>query len=80
MVEMNETANIVNNATERRLIHSRRNQPRHFHLRRFLHRLECRGISPRQIKARSLFATHYHELTKLAGRAQRRRQLQRRDP
>src|SRR5207253_371820 len=66
MVEMNETANIVNNATERSLV--------------ILHEIG-RGTSTfdglsiawsvaeflhDKIKARTLFATHYHELTKLA--------------
>jgi len=66
MVEMNETANIVNNATERSLV--------------ILDEIG-RGTSTfdglsiawsvaeflyDKIKARSLFATHYHELTKLA--------------
>jgi DNA mismatch repair protein MutS len=66
MVEMNETANIINNATERSLV--------------ILDEIG-RGTSTfdglsiawsvaeflyEKIKARSLFATHYHELTKLA--------------
>jgi DNA mismatch repair protein MutS len=66
MIEMNETANIVNNATERSLV--------------ILDEIG-RGTSTfdglsiawsvaeflyDKIKARSLFATHYHELTKLA--------------
>jgi DNA mismatch repair protein MutS len=66
MVEMNETANIINNATERSLV--------------ILDEIG-RGTSTfdglsiawsvaeflyDKIKARSLFATHYHELTKLA--------------
>jgi DNA mismatch repair protein MutS len=66
MVEMNETANIVNNATERSLV--------------ILDEIG-RGTSTfdglsiawsvaeflyDKIKARTLFATHYHELTKLA--------------
>jgi len=66
MVEMNETANIVNNATERSLV--------------ILDEIG-RGTSTfdglsiawsvaeflyDRIKARSLFATHYHELIKLA--------------
>ncbi|PYI81584.1 MAG: DNA mismatch repair protein MutS [Verrucomicrobia bacterium] len=66
MVEMNETANIVNNASERSLV--------------ILDEIG-RGTSTfdglsiawsvaeflyDKIKARSLFATHYHELTKLA--------------
>ena len=66
MVEMNETANIINNATDRSLV--------------ILDEIG-RGTSTfdglsiawsvaeflyDKIKARSLFATHYHELTKLA--------------
>lgn len=66
MVEMNETANIVNNATERSLV--------------ILDEIG-RGTSTfdglsiawsvaeflnDKIRARTLFATHYHELTKLA--------------
>src|SRR5918996_5718042 len=66
MVEMNETSNIVNNATERSLV--------------ILDEIG-RGTSTfdglsiawsvaeflyDKIKARTLFATHYHELTKLA--------------
>ena len=66
MVEMNETANIINNATSRSLV--------------ILDEIG-RGTSTfdglsiawsvaeflyDKIKARSLFATHYHELTKLA--------------
>jgi DNA mismatch repair protein MutS len=66
MVEMNETANIINNATERSLV--------------ILDEIG-RGTSTfdglsiawsvaeflyDKIKARTLFATHYHELTKLA--------------
>src|SRR5437773_1245856 len=66
MVEMNETSNIVNNATERSLVildEIGRCTPT-FHglsiawsVAEFLHD---------KIKARSLFATHYHELTKPA--------------
>jgi DNA mismatch repair protein MutS len=66
MVEMNETANIINNATERSLV--------------ILDEIG-RGTSTfdglsiawsvaeflyHKVKARTLFATHYHELTKLA--------------
>jgi len=65
MVEMNETANIVNNATERSLIildeigrgtSTFDGLSIAWSVAEFLHV---------QIKARTLFATHYHELTKL---------------
>ena len=66
MVEMNETANIVNNATERSLIildEIGRGTTTFdglsiaWSVAEFLHD---------KIKARTLFATHYHELTELA--------------
>jgi DNA mismatch repair protein MutS len=66
MVEMNETANIVNNATARSLIildeigrgtSTFDGLSIAWSVAEFLHD---------QIKARTLFATHYHELTKLA--------------
>jgi DNA mismatch repair protein MutS len=66
MVEMNETSNIVNNATERSLVildEIGRGTSTYdglsiaWSVAEFLHD---------KIKARSLFATHYHELTKLA--------------
>ena len=66
MVEMNETANIVNNATARSLIildeigrgtSTFDGLSIAWSVAEFLHD---------QIKARALFATHYHELTKLA--------------
>ncbi|MDQ3197630.1 MAG: DNA mismatch repair protein MutS, partial [Verrucomicrobiota bacterium] len=66
MVEMNETANIVNNATERSLIildeigrgtSTFDGLSIAWSVAEFLHD---------KIKARTLFATHYHELTKLA--------------
>ncbi len=66
MVEMNETANIVNNATERSLVildeigrgtSTFDGLSIAWSVAEFLHD---------KIKARSLFATHYHELTKLA--------------
>jgi DNA mismatch repair protein MutS len=66
MVEMNETANIVNNATERSLIildeigrgtSTFDGLSIAWSVAEFLHD---------KIKGRTLFATHYHELTKLA--------------
>src|SRR5881396_466208 len=66
MVEMNETANIVNNATERSLIildeigrgtSTFDGLSIAWSVAEFLHD---------KVKARTLFATHYHELTKLA--------------
>ena len=66
MVEMNETANIVNNATERSLVildeigrgtSTFDGLSIAWSVAEFLHD---------KIKARTFFATHYHELTKLA--------------
>jgi DNA mismatch repair protein MutS len=66
MVEMNETSNIVNNATERSLVildeigrgtSTFDGLSIAWSVAEFLHD---------NIKARTLFATHYHELTKLA--------------
>ncbi|MGZ4985988.1 MAG: DNA mismatch repair protein MutS, partial [Chthoniobacterales bacterium] len=66
MVEMNETANIVNNATARSLVildeigrgtSTFDGLSIAWSVAEFLHD---------QVKARTLFATHYHELTKLA--------------
>jgi DNA mismatch repair protein MutS len=66
MVEMNETANIVNNASDRSLVildEIGRGTSTYdglsiaWSVAEFLHD---------KIKARTLFATHYHELTKLA--------------
>src|SRR3984893_1398957 len=66
MVEMNETANIVNNATERSLVildeigrgtSTFDGLSIAWSVAEFLHE---------KIKARTLFGTHYHELTKLA--------------
>ncbi len=66
MVEMNETANIVNNATERSLVildeigrgtSTFDGLSIAWSVAEYLHD---------KIKARALFATHYHELTKLA--------------
>jgi DNA mismatch repair protein MutS len=66
MVEMNETSNIVNNATERSLVildeigrgtSTFDGLSIAWSVAEFLHD---------KIKARTMFATHYHELTKLA--------------
>src|SRR5437588_748010 len=66
MVEMNETSNILNNATERSLVildeigrgtSTFDGLSIAWSVAEFLHD---------KIKARTLFATHYHELTKLA--------------
>ena len=66
MVEMNETANIVNNASDRSLVildEIGRGTSTYdglsiaWSVAEFLHD---------KVKARTLFATHYHELTKLA--------------
>jgi DNA mismatch repair protein MutS len=66
MVEMNETANIVNNATERSLVildeigrgtSTFDGLSIAWSVAEFLHD---------RVKARTLFATHYHELTRLA--------------
>jgi len=66
MVEMNETSNIVNNATERSLVildeigrgtSTFDGLSIAWSVAEFLHD---------KIKARTLFATHYHELTRLA--------------
>jgi len=66
MVEMNETANIIHNATERSLVvldeigrgtSTFDGLSIAWSVAEFLHD---------KIKARTLFATHYHELTKLA--------------
>ena len=66
MVEMNETSNIVNNATERSLVildeigrgtSTFDGLSIAWSVAEFLHD---------KIKARTLFATHYHELTKLS--------------
>ena len=66
MVEMNETANIVNNATARSLVildeigrgtSTFDGLSIAWSVAEFLHD---------KVKARTLFATHYHELTKLA--------------
>jgi DNA mismatch repair protein MutS len=71
MVEMNETANIVNNASERSLVildeigrgtSTFDGLSIAWSVAEFLHD---------KIKARTLFATHYHELTKLAAERKR---------
>ncbi len=75
MVEMNETANILNNATERSLVvldEIGRGTSTYdgisiaWAVAEYLHGTGEAG-------ARTLFATHYHELTKLAGELKRLR-------
>ena len=67
MVEMVETAAILNQATRALAGHSRRDRPRHGDLRRPVDRLGLRRASAtRSTAARALFATHFHELTPLA--------------
>jgi DNA mismatch repair protein MutS len=75
MVEMNETANILNNATARSLVvldEIGRGTSTYdgisiaWAVAEYLHGTGTAG-------ARTLFATHYHELTKLAGELQRLR-------
>ena len=66
MVEMTETANILNNATPREPGDPRRDRPRHQHLRRRVARLGDRRALHDRVGCRTLFATHYHELTELA--------------
>ena len=65
MVEMNETANILNNATGRSLVvldEIGRGTSTYDGLS---HRLGGRGAHHSEIGAKTLFATHYHELNDL---------------
>ncbi len=67
MVEMTETANILNNATRAEPRAHGRGRPRHEHLRRPVARLGgARTSSRERVRAFTLFATHYFELTALA--------------
>ena len=76
MVEMTETATILNTATQALADPARRDGPRHRYLRRPLARLGHGRIPARpQVGARTLFATHYHELTLLAEKLPRLRNL-----
>ena len=72
MVEMTETANILNNATRAQPDHAGRNRPRHQHVRRpVAWRGPSSSICTIRSARRRLFATHYHELTELAARLPR---------
>ena len=74
MVEMTEVANILGNATQDSLSSWIRMEPR---LSTVVHCLELvvEYIADRKIiGAKTLFATHYHELTELEG-DRRRQQL-----
>jgi hypothetical protein len=78
MVEMNETALILNNATERSPRHPRRDRPRHEHLRRPQHRLERRR-APARPHRRPLPLRHALPRDHRArAKPQRREELQRR--
>ncbi len=66
MVEMNETANIVNNATARSLVILDEIGRGTSTFDGFSIAWSVAEFLHDKIKARTLFATHYHELTKLA--------------
>ena len=67
MVEMVETAAILNQAGPTRAGDPRRDRPRHRDLRRAVDRLGgARSTCTTSTAAAALFATHYHELTALA--------------
>ena len=69
MVEMTETANILNNATDRQPGDPGRDRPRHEHAGRpVAWPGRSPSTSPPSVRCRTLFATHYHELTDLAER------------
>ena len=73
MVEMTETANILHNATRAQPGPDGRDRARHEHLRRPVAGLgRRRGTSRPQLRAFTLFATHYFELTALADEVARR--------
>ena len=67
MVEMNEVADILKNATPRSLLILDEIGRGHIDLRRHGHRksgFRVRG-RPQKLGAKTLFATHYHELTSM---------------
>ena len=65
MVEMTETARILNTATRAQPGDPGRDRPRHEHLRRPVAGLGVVEYLHDHIGCRTLFATHYHELTEL---------------
>ena len=71
MVEMVETAVILNQATRTRAGDPRRNRPRHRDIRRPVDRMGGDRAPARGHRCRALFATHYHELTALSAKLPR---------
>ena len=69
MVEMVETAAILNQATRALARHPRRDRPRHRDLRRPSIAWAAIEHLHEQNRCRALFATHFHELTALAAQA-----------
>ena len=77
MVEMTEVANILRNATRHSLLILGRDRAGHEHLRRLsIAWAVVEHISnTKLLGAKTLFATHYHELTELGGQDRQRPQL-----
>ena len=73
MVEMTETAAILNQAGTALPGRGRRDRPRHRDAGRPRHRLGGAGGAARRRSAGAIFATHFHELAELADRLPRLR-------